>query len=227
MMITGRIPVQVVGFETNKNMSRGDTCSLNGGTGGIEMITFDNGAIGKSVHGALKREPVSYTFEVYGTKGMMESGRWDTADLSCYIEGEKLCKGDLKHYRPEKFITPALAEKFASHGGSDFYPTHFFIEKILGTPEGEHYSIDVYRAVDMGICGILAYRSILNGNQPMRVPNLRDPKERDAWRNDHACTNRSIAGDQLLPVCKDGDPVVPDEVYENCRALFEAGREAE
>ena len=227
MMITGRRPVQVVGFETNKNMSRGDTCSLNGGTGGIEMITFDNGAIGKSVHGALKREPVSYTFEVYGTKGMMESGRWDTADLSCYIEGEKLCKGELKHYKPEKFITPALAEKFASHGGSDFYPTHFFIEKILGKPEGEQYSIDVYHAVDMGICGILAYRSILNGNQPMRVPNLRNPEERDAWRNDHACTNPAIAGDQLLPVCRDGDPVVPDEVYARCRALFEAGKEAE
>lgn len=227
MMITGRRPVQVVGFETNKNMSRGDTCSLNGGTGGIEMITFDNGAIGKSVHGALKREPVSYTFEVYGTKGMMESGRWDTADLSCYIEGEKLCKGELEHYKPEKFITPALAEKFASHGGSDFYPTHFFIEKILGNPEGEQYSIDVYHAVDMGICGILAYRSILNGNQPMRVPNLRNPEERDAWRNDHACTNPAIAGDQLLPVCRDGDPVVPDEVYARCRALFEAGKEAE
>lgn len=227
MMITGKRPVQVVGFETNKNRLRGDVCSLNGGAAGVEMITFDNGAIGKSVHGALKREPVSYTFEVYGTKGMMESGRWDTGDLSCYMEGEKLCKGELTHYRPDKFITPSLSEKFSSHGGSDFYPTHFFIEKILGNPEGDKYSIDVYRAVDMGICGILAYRSILNGNKPMQVPNLRNPQERDAWRNDHACTNPAVAGDQLLPICKDGDPVIPDAVYDCCRELFEAGKEAE
>ena len=26
----------------------------------------------------------------------------------------------------------------------------------------------------MGICGILAYRSILNGNAPVKVPNLRN-----------------------------------------------------
>ena len=33
----------------------------------------------------------------------------------------------------------------------------------------------------------------------IKVPNLRNPEERDAWRHDNACTNRAVAGDEVLP----------------------------
>lgn len=89
------------------------------------------------------------------------------------------------------------------------------------------YSIDVYQAVDMGICGILAYRSILNGNAPVQVPNLRNKEERDAWRNDNACTDPAVAGDQLLPISIYGEQNIPDEVYENVRQLWLSGKNAE
>ena len=69
----------------------------------------------------------------------------------------------------------------------------------------------------MGICGILAYRSILAGNQPIKVPNLRNPEERDAYRNDHACTNPLIAGDQLIPCSSYGERELPDELFEKLR----------
>lgn len=86
----------------------------------------------------------------------------------------------------------------------------------------------MYTAVDMGICGILAYRSILNGNMPVKVPNLRNKEERDAFRNDHACTNPEVAGDQLLPVTTLYDTnSVPDEVFEHTRQLWLEGRLAE
>ena len=121
-----------------------------------------------------------------------------------------------------------MAKKFSTHGGSDFYPTHFFIEKILGNPEGEKYSIDVYHAVDMGICGILAYRSILEGNKPMRIPNLRNKEERDAWRHDNKCTNPKIAsGDDLLPCYPGGSFDYPDSVYEDVRRIWLSGKNAE
>lgn len=227
LTISGRRPVQVVGFETNSNLTRGEVPSLNAGSGAIEMITLDNGAICKSVHGGLKRQPESVNYEIYGTKGMMETTRLDNGEMMSWQENDKLCKGDRTVYRPEQQISPEMSEKFGSHGGSDFYPTHFFLQKILGKPDGEKYSIDVYQAVDMGICGILAYRSILNGNMPVRVPNLRNKEERDAYRNDRACTNPDVAGDQLWPINKDGDPNVPDEVYAKCREDFEAGRPAE
>lgn len=228
---TGRRPVQVVGFETNLNKSRWTDHPLEigpSGSAGLELITLDNGAILKSVHGNLKREPCSTNYEIYGTKGMMETNRWKLEGMSAYLEGEKLAQGQVTHYDPEQFINPEMAAKFGGHGGSDFYATHFFIEKILGNPEGQKYSIDVYTAVDMGICGILAYRSILNGNMPVKVPNLRNKEERDAFRNDHACTNPEVAGDQLLPVTTLYDTnSVPDEVFEHTRQLWLEGRLAE
>ncbi len=230
LTITGRRPVQVVGFETQPIPSMQNLGSLRGGRGGVEILTLDNGAVAKSVHGDLKREPASINYEVYGMKGMMETERFDSTKLTVYIEKEKLCQGEKVTYQPEK--TGAAAQvaktsKVTGHGGSDFYPTHFFIEKILGNPEADAYIIDVYQAVDMGICGILAYRSILNGNTPVRVPNLRNKEERDAYRNDHACTNPAVAGDQLLPVCPEGNPDIPDEIYQNVEKTWLEGRGAE
>jgi len=226
--VTGRRPVQVSGFETNNNAKRGSmNINFRGGSGGIEMVTLDNGAVVKSIHGGLKREPGSINYQVYGTNGMMETGRFD-GSLSVYTEGEKLCRGELSNYRPEPFVSPDMAKIFTGHGGSDFYPTHFFIDKILGGEDGKKYSIDVYTAADMGICGILAYRSILNGNTPINVPNLRNKNERDAYRGDVACTNPAVAGDQLLPVSPyfNADDI-PDEDYEKCRRLWADGKNAE
>ena len=225
--ISGLRPVQVCGFETNVNPRRDHAQNriICAGAGVVEMVTLENGALAKSVHGGFVREPGSINYEIYGTKGMMETNRWEGLKLSVYLEKDKLCSGELTHYEPELFVTPDIAEKFSGHGGADFYPTHFFIDKILGRPDGKKYSIDVYTAVDMGICGILAYRSILNGNAPVKVPNLRNKDERDAYRNDNACTNPEVAGDQLLPLTIDG--VVPEDSYDYVRDIWLSGKNAE
>ena len=224
LTISGLRPVKVVGFET---VPAADTMDLGYYAGaGLEMVTLENGAVLKSIHGGLKREPSSVNYEVYGQKGMMESGRLEPLKaLNIYKEGEHRCKGDWEHYDPTPFIAPEEAVKVGGHNGSDFYPTHLFIEKILGRPDGE-WSIDVYTAIDMGICGLLAYRSVLNGNIPIDVPNLRNPEERDAWRNDNACTTPEVAGDQLLPRSSHGEPDFSDEVYEGVRQLWLDGKNA-
>jgi len=225
--ITGLKPVQVVGFETNTHVQRDYSqnriiCAL---SGAIEMVTLENGAIVKSIHGGLKREPGSINYEIFGKKGMMETNRWDGVKMTSYVEGDKLCVGELTHYEPEPYVSPDMAAKFQGHGGSDFYATHFFLEKILGRPDGLKYSIDVYTAADMGICGILAYRSVLNGNTPVKIPDLRNKAERDAFRNDNACTNPDIAGDQLLPVRSEG--LIPDDSYEYIRQIWLNDKNAE
>ena len=79
----------------------------------------------------------------------------------------------------------------------------------------------------MGICGILAWRSALNGNQPVDVPNLRNPEERDAYRNDHACTTPEVAGDQLLPQTSYKDvPKCTDEMYDKLKKYWQEGKNA-
>lgn len=227
LTITGRRPVQVVGFETPVQAQMLHLGSRNGFPGAVEMITLDNGAVAKSVHGTLKREPGSINYEVYGSKGMMEGDRWDPTRLNVYREGDKLCQGEREDYVPEKVVPIGPENHTQGHNGSDFYATHFFIEKILGRPEGMEYSIDVYQALDMGICGILAYRSILSGNTPIAVPNFRNPEEREPYRNDTACTNPAVAGDQLLPVSPHGELKIPEGAYEHVRQLWLDGKNAE
>ena len=228
LTMTGLRPVQVVGFETPLHDKYKDI-AITRGTG-IEIVTLENGAIARSVHGDLKREPCSYNYMIYGQKGMMEGDRFpyneDSKLMHVYLESDKFCKGEWENYNPEPPVEPEKAKQFGTHGGSDFYATHFFIEKMLGRPQGE-WAIDVYTAVDMGICGLLAYKSILDGNVPVKVPNLRNKEERDAYRNDHACTTPWVAGDQLLPRSSHNYEPVPAETYKRHEQLWKNGTNLE
>jgi len=54
--------------------------------------------------------------------------------------------------------------------------------------------------------------------------NLRNKSERDAFRNDHACTNPAAGGEQLLLVSPNYDITkIPDKEFERIRKLWEAG----
>ncbi len=225
LTITGKHPVQVIGFETAQNKEMFERTGIKG-TVGVEMVTLDNGAVVKSIHGDLKREPPRNAYLLYCDKGSMESARFSgDKTFNYYQEGEKLCEGTWQQCDPVSDIRPDMVEQFPTHGGSDFYSTYFFIQKILGKPDGK-WSIDVYTAVDMGICGILAWRSVLNGNAPVKVPNLRNKEERDAYRNDHACTTPEVAGDQLVPKSTIITEEVPDEIYEKMKQLWREGKNA-
>lgn len=218
LMMTGRRPVKVSGFEVKPPQYMLDMGCWRGA--GIEMVTLDNGAVLKSIHGDMRREPESINYELYCTEGMMESGRLTPPDsiLNVYLEKSADGKPGWEKYDPVSHIAPEYDKEGHGHGGSDFYPTHCFIEKILGRPDGE-WSIDVYDGVTMGICGILAFRSVLAGNKAVEVPDLRDKAQRDAYRGDNACTNPKIAGDQLLPVSAYPAPEIPDSVYEKVRIM--------
>jgi hypothetical protein len=56
---------------------------------------------------------------------------------------------------------------------------------------------------------------------------LKNPAERDAFRNDNACTNPAIAGNQLLPICNGAEdlPKTPPEAYEYIKQLFLDGKQ--
>ncbi len=217
---TDRRPVQVVGFENPPIDEFYKLGHPGGHASGTEMVTLDNGAIVRSIHGPLKREPSHTTYEIYGTKGYIGTSSEDK--ITVYREGEVTCRGETEKYEPESFIATdkKAASGMTSHGGSDFYTTYIFVEKILGNPDGD-WAIDVYQAVDMGICGILAYRSILNGNIPVKVPNFRNKDERDAYRNDRACTDPKVAGDELIPCSSYEERPLSDEAAIALRKQWE------
>lgn len=223
--ITGLRPVSVIGLEGTKTERRRRVGSKTGSFG-IEMVTLENGGIIKSVHGSLYKDSVWYS--VYGSLGRMESGREDAGENMerIYVNTDAY-DGEYTHnvisYKPAE----KAAEESASfgHGGSDYYSMYNFVQKILGDETAD--TIDVYEALDMSLPGLFAYRSVLQGGVSLQIPNLRDPEEREKWRNDTACTDPKVAGDALLPTCSKGTPVIAPEVYKRVYDLWRKDFEAD
>jgi len=212
---TGLRPVKVQACESRLMdcmRKLGSRC----GSFAIEVVTLENGGICKSIHGELKREPGSVNYQVYGTKGSMETDRWDGGNLHVYLEGERNCVGEHTKYVPEFTIKDAAG---AGHGGGDFFTTHYFIQSLLGDEDAKKNSIDVYQAVDMCLPGILGFRSILNGGDAVEVPDLRCKCQRDKYRNDTFCAFQESAGDQWVDAMamQPDKTETPDEVYEMVR----------
>lgn len=214
---SGMRPVKVTGFESTLNERRYSGGSK-GADIGIEMVTLENGAIVKSIHGGLYKD--SNWYIMYGSKGRMECPREVAAAGGIghiYVDADPYA-GEYK-YHPTESYDPVREHddisKGFGHGSSDYYVMYNFIEKILGNPKAD--TIDVYEAMDMFLPGMFAFRSILKGGISMDIPNLRDKSEREKWRNDTACTDKNVAGDMLLPTQKGGTPDIPDEVYEAVR----------
>lgn len=212
--ITGLKPKKVTGFECPFN-SRMARMGARAGHTAIEMVTLENDAVFKSIHGVgCSKNSVWYT--VYGSKGRIESAR-EAAEQSdvnrVYVDldsAEGANDGKVQTYICDSFDSEIL-KKFG-HGGSDFYCLYNAIDYILGNKEAD--IVDVYEALDMWMCGFFGYISVLSGGLPQELPDLRNPEVRESFRNDNRCTDPEVAGDQLLPSYSKGTPEIPDAVYE-------------
>lgn len=212
---TGLRPVSVIGMEGLKT-ERVRRMGRKTGCFGIEMVMLENGGIIKSIHGGLYMNSVWYS--MYGSKGRLESAREDAGQdniYRLYVNCDEY-PGEYANRPAESYLVEMdeNADNFG-HGGSDFYCMKHFINRLLGDENAE--IIDVYEALNMSLPGMFAYRSILKGNIPMEIPDLRKKEVRDLYRNDTACTIASAAGDQLLPTCSLGTPEIEPEVYEAVR----------
>lgn len=220
-------PVRVTGFESTMN-ERHLRCGAKSGQFGIEMVTLENGAIVKSIHGGLYKNSIWYS--MYGSKGRAECPREDGDDghfARIYVNCDSY-SGEYKSNSVESYL-PAreLDEKCKSfgHGGSDFYSVYNFVQKALGDSSAD--TIDVYEAMDMFLPGMFAYRSILADGAATDIPNLRSKSEREKWRNDTACTSPEVAGEMLLPTAVGGTPDIDPKIYEAVREAYERGKNDE
>jgi len=114
------------------------------------------------------RKPEVIFYSIYGTKGFLETGRggWET-EGKIYIEGEDneartiICSCS----------DPSAPEeaKKGGHGTSEYFLIRDFITAIDGdtTPP-----IDVVKAVDMTIPGIIAHEAAMRGNVWIDVPHF-------------------------------------------------------
>lgn len=211
LFMTGLRPIRVCAFET-PNMPFMHNLGTNSGTLCMEAIVLENGAILKSAHFNIKSNRHS-NYQLNGDLGGCQD--LDHGKIGVYLEkpGQN-GKGESMVYTPEPIISEAAA---SGHGGGDYYTTYYFVRSILGDPDAKEKSIDVYQAVEMCMPGTLGLKSIANGNMPIAIPNLRIKEEREAYRNDTACSFPEIAGDMYISNNLSNAPDIPDSVFEEVR----------
>lgn len=132
--ITDSARVSVTGFEMPFN-ARAKRMGRRCGIAGVEMLTLENGAVVKSVHGDLIKNSIWYT--LYGSKGRMESSREDAQNggvmrlhTNFNPDAEHTYPDDYQTYLPTDALSKA-AESYG-HGAADYYTMYYFTRKILG-----------------------------------------------------------------------------------------------
>ena len=219
--ITGLRPVKVTGFEAPFN-ARMHRMGAKAGAFGAELVTLENGAILKSLHGVgPSKNSVWYT--VYGSMGRLESAREDaeaggTGTLYANLDSaEGANDGEAEQIETKDSLSDF--SQGAGHGGSDVYVMFNFVQRIKGNRNTD--IVDVYEAMDMFLPGMFAYYSVLEGGVPKDIPNLRNPDEREKWRNDTTCTDPKNPEYRCIPSYSKGNPEIPDEVYEKLKEKFD------
>ena len=86
-------------------------------------------------------------------------------------------------YLPEKNDPEEELIAQAGHGGGDFFVIREFFRSIR---EGKPPMMDAHFATTMASVAILAHRSILGGNIPYDIPDLRREEDRLLYENDTA-----------------------------------------
>lgn len=183
MFVTDTRPVKVNGFVVPydaEDESHVMSCKRSD-MAGLIMLRMDNGAVVKSLHGALRGH--QNFVRIHGNKGLMENCRHSDKNMLRIRREpfeketgepvERIYASDFPEHHEEAAKT--------GHGGGDFFTNFHFAEAIR---KNEQPWLNVYRALDMTLCGILAYKSALNDSAPLDIPDFRDESVRKEYEND-------------------------------------------
>jgi predicted dehydrogenase len=180
LSITGCRPVSVIGQSVE---STTPGC-LNPIDFSACFVRFDNGGVAKALLSFSSiREPGAVWYSVYGTRGSAESGRMrlqHLTDLHVYEEGDTGAEYG-RSYLPRFALRGQGAAKPGA-GEGNYFTVKGFLDALR---QGSTPPIDIYRACDFTLPGILAYRSAVEGGRSIEIPDFRDPAVRKTYRNDH------------------------------------------
>jgi len=117
-------------------------------------------------------------YSIQGTKGCYEAPRGFGDDhkvwLADYSEGKVQWRSlwDFQEeFLPEMWKNPPEEALRAGHGGGDYFEIRDFVDSIL---KDQTPRIDVYRAMDFTVPGLVSEKSILHHGQAFTVPDFRD-----------------------------------------------------
>jgi predicted dehydrogenase len=206
LRITGLRPVSVQATTGLLGMNREGTLPVE--SPAMEVVRLENGALVKSLHGGpYPREPWQPWYMVGGSKGCIESNRWpEPNDVTVYLDRERQTRR-YKATHPDLGLL-GLKENRTQHWGADLFVLYEFVKAIQ---HGTTPDVDVYRALDMTLCGILGWRSVLQGGKELEIPNLRREGVRKEWESDHYSCKPGTPSPYLLPNrVSSGMTVLPD-----------------
>lgn len=145
------------------------------GMGGItpSLINMSNGSVVRNLMGATTND--THQQRIWGTLAGAE-----IIDGNLRVRVGAAGHGSRVDVIPHWDDLGEMAAK-TGHGGGDFWVLYYFARHILF---GEPGPFDIYKASDCTLQGILAYRSSVENGKPYDIPDFRDPKQRDLWRND-------------------------------------------
>lgn len=166
------------GVHTDPEHAHDDTvlmlCQLN--TGGLIKVRLD----------MMSNRPHAMAYySLQGTRGAYEGGRGFGEKSKIWIDETSLDPADpagarsqrewrelwaYERYLPDMWRTPSEAALKAGHGGGDFFIVREFLESIR---EDKAPPIDVYRALDYTVPGLISEQSIAQGGVPLPVPDFR------------------------------------------------------
>ena len=143
------------------------------------------------------------SYRICGELGQIENVRGSGNRVMLNYNKWNVPEGMEEHnyYKPEfPEEDKPLLEK-AGHGGSDFYVFREFISCIR---ENRRPEFDEYFATTMASVGILAHRSILEGNKPFDIPDFHREEDRVKFENDELTPFYGKNGESpTLPCCSD------------------------
>ncbi|MBT3343076.1 MAG: Gfo/Idh/MocA family oxidoreductase [Gemmatimonadetes bacterium] len=146
----------------------------------LGTIDMEVGIFRTANHGLFKilcgfsvmSEPGRHWYSVYGTKGMLESGRTADSPDRGYLAAESE-----QTTGPAPDVVPAVERPApedgvqGGHGHSEWYMVDEWIAAVI---DGGPMPIDVHAGLDMTLPGICAHLSAQQDGQPVDVPDSRD-----------------------------------------------------
>lgn len=167
LMMTADPVVEAVGLDG------GSHTEASFGASALETAIFrtrSGGIIRLSVGFAIEREPPFHFFNLYGTRGSVETDRYQPYDrLKAHFS-------DLRETSDLIDIPVSLARRTApaearggGHGTSEFDLVDRFIRRIHGEP-CDAPLLGVDEALNMSVPGICAHQSAVRGGAPVKVP---------------------------------------------------------
>lgn len=178
-----------------------------------EIVVMSNGGVVRNMMGSSASD-YHRGMRIWGTKAAAENLH---DDLKIRVGGignnSPLCDMNVQWDQLGDLATKA------GHGGGDFWELYYFARQIL---TGEPAPWDIYASADVTLVGLMAIRSSNNGGIPVKIPNFRNPEERDQYRNDQGEDFRDFDAQRLFP---DGhDTTITGDFNKTMLALFPRSR---